>query len=250
MPAHVMTQTQLSFPEPGAEFERQFRWRWWAVVGFLGLMLILTVMAIASIVVQPRILTGIPDDPDARAAWALMAPAMDAGLLDLRFDSSLGVTSIPGGGVHAEQLRRADHAEALLQAALRRHRDDPRLYSAIGHLDLVRQRPHHAIAQYSAAIDLAPHHDEARLGMGVTLARLAALEPDPIERRRLQLRAIAQLAAVRESAAVRLDAVYDRALLLAEVGRRDEARHWATIYLARDPTSAWAARLRAAVPGA
>jgi tetratricopeptide (TPR) repeat protein len=246
----AMTQTQLPFPEPAAEFERTFRWRWWAMLGFLGLMLILTAMAIASIVVQPRILTGVPDDPDARAAWALIPPAMDAGLLELRFDSSLGVTSTPDGRVHPDQVRRAERAEALLLAALKRHPDDPRIHSALGHLDLVRQRPHHAERRYSAALDLAQHHDEARLGLGVTLARLAELEADPIERRRLQLRAIAQLAAVRESAPVRLDAVFDRAVLLVEVGRKDEARRWAAVYLASDPASAWAAQLRAQVPGA
>jgi hypothetical protein len=243
-----VSQTQLPFPEPAAEFERQFRWRWWAIIGFLGLMLVLTAMAIASIVVPPRILTGVPDDPDARAAWALMPPAMDAGLLELRFDSELGVTSTPDGRVHPDQVRRAERAESLLIVALRRHPGDPRLHAAIGHLDLVRQSPHHAERRYTTAVDLAPHHDEARLGLGVTLARLAALEPDPIERRRLELRAIAQLAAVRAAAAVRLDAIYDQAVLLAQVGRRDEARHCAAVYLASDPASAWAAQLREKVP--
>jgi hypothetical protein len=249
MVALAMNQTQLPLPEPAAEFERHFRWRWWAMVVFLGLMVGLAVMAIASIVVRPRILTGVPDDPDARAAWALISPPVDAGLLELRFDSSLGVVSTPDGRVHPEQVHRAQRAESLLIVALRRHPDDPRLHSALGHLDLVRQRPHHAARNYTAAVDLAPHHDEARLGLGVTLARLAELEPDPIERRRLQLRAIAQFAAVRPAAAVRLDAEYDRAVLLAQVGRREEARHWAQIYLASDPSSAWAERLRATVPG-
>ncbi|HTO89654.1 MAG TPA: hypothetical protein VMJ70_00860 [Candidatus Sulfotelmatobacter sp.] len=244
-----MTRTPPPFPAPAAQFERHFRWRWWAIVGFLGLMLGLAAMALASILVPPRILGGVPDDDDARAAWALMPPAMDVGLLELRFDSELGVSSTPSGRVHPDQLRRAERAESLLVAALRRHPDDPRLHAAIGHLDLVRQSPHHAEQRYLAAVDLAPHHDEARLGLGVTLARLAALEADPIERRRLELRAIAQLAAVRDQAPVRLDAVYDRAVLLAQVGRAEEARKWAALYLASDSSSAWAAQLRERVPG-
>src|SRR6185436_16698024 len=103
-----------------------------------------------------------------------------------------GVRSRPEGRVLGEHLRRAERAESLLILALRRHPDDPRLHAAIGHLDLVRQRTNHAEQRYLAAIDLAPHHDEARLGLGVTLARRAELEPDPFRERRLQLRAIAQ----------------------------------------------------------
>jgi hypothetical protein len=82
----------------------------------------------------------------------------------------------------------------------------------------------------------------------VTLARLAALEADPIVRRRLQLRAIAQFAAVREHAVEQLDARFDRAVLLAEVGRMDDARRWAALYLAADPSSEWSELLRRQVP--
>lgn len=230
--------------EPAAEFERHFRWRWLAMVGFLGFMVALLVVAIASLVVPPRTLAGVPDDPDARAAWALAAPGIEAGLLDQRFDTALGVGARLDGRVVVADMRRAERAESLLLLALRRHPDDPRLHSAIGHLDLARQKPNHAASRYLAALDLAPHHDEARLGLGVTLARLAALEPDPFESRRLQLRAIAQLAAVREHARERLDADYDRALLLDAAGRGPEARRVAAAYLSRDPTGPWADRLR------
>jgi len=230
--------------EPAAEFERTFRWRWLAMVGFLGLMLGLAAVALASLLIPPRTLEGVPDDRDARAAWAVAAPRIEAGLLELRFETSLGVASTPEGGVRAEDLRRAERAESLLIEALGRLPGDPRLHSAIGHLDLARQRPNHAARRYLAALDLAPHHDEARLGLGVTLARLAALEPDPIRARRLELRAIAQFAAVRESSKERAAADYGRAVLLADVGRVEEARKAAAEYLARDATSAWAERVR------
>lgn len=245
-PAMTLTPTPLA--EPAAEFERVFKWRWWAVVGFIGLMLGLAVVAMASLLVPPRIMTGVPDDADARAAWGVVAPGMSAGLLELRLESELGVFSLPEGRVRLEDLRRAEQAEALLALALRRHPDDPRIYTAIGHLELVRQSPNHAARRFQSAVDLAPHHDEARLGLGLALSRLAALEPDPIERRRLQLRAIAQFAAVRPAAHVRLAADYDRAVLLAEVGRDVEARQVAAAYLTGDPSSDWARRLRAEVP--
>ncbi|MEO5617428.1 MAG: hypothetical protein ABIS67_06625 [Candidatus Eisenbacteria bacterium] len=233
--------------EPAAKFERQFRWRWLAMVGFLGIMFALAAVALASLLVPPRTLTGIPDDPDARAAWAVAVPGIEAGLLDLRLETSLGVASSPAGRVRPEHLLRAERAEALLLKAIARHPEDPRLHSAVGHLDLARQRPNHAAQRYLTAIDLAPHHDEARLGLGVTLARLATLEPDPFKVRRLQLRAIAQFAAVRASAAERPAADYGRAMLLAEVGRMAEARRVAAEYFAGDPTSEWAVRLRGKV---
>src|SRR5262249_11772192 len=144
--AAVMTTTPrtASLPEPAAEFERQFQWRWWAVLGFLGLMLGLAAVALTSILVPPRILSGIPDDPGARAAWALVRPEMEAGLLDLRFHSEIGVITRPEGRIVRADFARAERAESLLSAAARRRPDDPRLLSAIGHLDLVRQRPRHA----------------------------------------------------------------------------------------------------------
>lgn len=241
-----MAHTPAPLPpliEP-AEFERRFQWRWWAVVAFLGLMLGLAAVALGSLLIPPRILRGVPDDDDARAAWALVRPELGARLLELRFDTEIGVVATPDGALREDQLVRAARAESLLVCALRRHPDDPRIHSAIGHLDLARQRPRHAVRSYQAALDLAPHHDEARLGLGVGLARLAAVETDPIRQRRLELKAIAQFAAVRRTSAVRLDAFYDRAALLVEVGRRTEARAWADAYFAGDPSGAWADRLR------
>jgi hypothetical protein len=206
------------------------------------------VVALASLLTSPRIRTGVPDDDDARAAWAMVAPGLRLAPLDLRFESEIGVSSRPGERVTAEQLHRAEVAETLLLRALRRHPTDPRLHTAIGHLDLVRQRPNHAASRYQAAIDLAAHHDEARLGLGVALARLAEVEPDPIRRRRLQLRAIAQLIAVRPGARARVPADFDRAMLLAEVGRMAEARRAAHDYLMRDPSQPWAGRLVERIP--
>jgi len=244
-----MSTAPSPLAEPAAEFERHFRWRWLAMVGFLGLMLGLAAVALASLLIPPRVLDGVPDDPDARAAWATVAPGVEAGLLDLRLDGSIGVTSRLGGGVRAADLRRAERAESLLLVALRRNPGDPRIHTAIGQLDLVRQRPNHAARSFQSAIDLAAHHDEARLGLGVTLARLATLDPDPFRERRLELRAIAQFAAVRKTSAVRRDADYDRALLLAEVGRTAEAKKIAAEYFTYDLGSPWAARLEARLAG-
>ena len=52
------------------------------------------------------------------------------------------------------------------------------------------------------------------------------------------------VAAVAEADPVYPAALYDRALLLADVGRMDEARRWTDVYLARFPDAEDAAPLR------
>ena len=78
-------------------------------------------------------------------------PGLDAGLLELRLDSEIGVASRPTGHLVAADLARAERAETLLLRSLRRRPMDPRLHTAVGHLDLARQRPRHAERAYRMA---------------------------------------------------------------------------------------------------
>ena len=77
--------------------------------------------------------------------------------------------------------------------------------------------------------------------------REAEAESDVNRARALELQAIAQFAAVREGEEPWLAALYDRALLLDQVGRSAEARRWARVYLARDPGGPWAGKLETAL---
>ena len=88
---------------------------------------------------------------------------------------------------------------------------------------------------------------EARLGLGVALALQADAEPDPSRARMLRLEAVAQFAAVDPRDPTIEPALYDRALLLDQVGRRPEALRVAREYAARDSVSPWAGRLRLAL---
>src|SRR5262249_2309559 len=72
---------------------------------------------------------------------------------------------------------------------------------------------------------------------------------DPWPRRSLMLRAIAQFAAVEPGQEEYPQALYDRAHLLHEVGRREEALEFGRRYLAIDPGTAWAAALRRELRG-
>lgn len=96
---------------------------------------------------------------------------------------------------------------------------------------------------FRRAVEIAPSYGEARLGFGVTLALRAEVEGGGERSRGLRLRAVSQLAAVAETDPVHDEALYDRVVLLARVGRVEEARHWARRYAARDPGSAWTIHL-------
>ncbi|MBI5708833.1 MAG: hypothetical protein HZC42_00770 [Candidatus Eisenbacteria bacterium] len=241
-----MPEPVSSSVPPVAEIERRLKWRALPVLAFLGLMLSLAVVAGLSLLAPPRPLTGLPEDPDVAAARALVAGRLGFMTGELRFRSALtGEPAAVSDPAAAAAL--ADRAAALLARARERHRRDGRLAVALAHLDLARRRYASAERGYRGVIERGVHSPEAHLGLGVTLALAAAAEPDPLRQRGLRLEAIAQLAAVRPEDAVCDAALYDRALLLAHVGRRDEARRMADEFAAREPGSAWAERLRAAV---
>jgi tetratricopeptide (TPR) repeat protein len=197
--------------------------------------------------VRPR---GLPDDPAVRAAQALLKDVPPATSGPLRFRCELvgaGAEEPPGARSRRElgaaEAARVAMAEQWLLAARRRQPRDIRLRCAVAHLDLAAQRFERAEREYRETLDRAPRYGEARLGLGVTLALAAATGGDRSRARRLRLEAIAQLAAVEADDPSYLPALYDRALLLRQVGRREEAVLWARRYLARDPTGRWAETL-------
>ena len=114
----------------------------------------------------------------------------------------------------------------------------------MAHLDLARRLYARAETGYRSALYFGDHCPDAHLGLGVTLALEAQVERDVVHARSLQLQAIAQFAAVRPGDEPWLAALYDRAMLLEQVRRGDEARRWAGVYLAHDPAGPWAQQLR------
>jgi tetratricopeptide (TPR) repeat protein len=203
------------------------------VIVFAVALLSLSIVGLASLS-PPRILTGMPDDPDLRRLPEILRLPPNAHG-DLRFQSSFVSSAGPreDGGPSAAELA---EAERILREARRRHPRDPRLFAALGSYDLALERLERAERHYRRAIERAGDYGEARLGLGVTLADRARAVGDEDAARRLQLAAIAQLAAVDERDPVYLPALFNRALLLLRVGHRDdEARRWAGLYAALDP---------------
>jgi Flp pilus assembly protein TadD len=195
----------------------------------------LGVIAIVALRTPPRIVTGLPREPAVTAVRDRVHDRLAIELPDLRFE-----TALLGRGGTTDVALATEAGQALLGVP---ERGDPRVPAARGALELGARRYADAERSYRRAVEMAPSYGEARMGLGVTLALRAAGETDEDRARGLRLRAIAQFAAVPEPDPGYTSALYDRALLLARVGRRDEARRWAERYRALDPASVWSANL-------
>ena len=226
-----------------AEVERRLQWRFAPILLFVAMMAGLAAVAAVSLLAPRRTVSGIPGDTDAQAAFVLMRGQAPAGMGALRFRSEL--TGEAGPGDSEPVPAAAAEARTLLARAQARRPLDARLPAALAHLDLARRMLAHAERGYRRALILAPHYGEARLGLGVALVLRAESEPDPLEQRSLRLQAVAQFAAVSGDDPVHAHALYDRAVLLARVGRRAEAERRADEYLRRYGGSAWAESLAA-----
>jgi tetratricopeptide (TPR) repeat protein len=237
--------TEARLPTHVAAFERRIRWRALPLLAFAGLMVLLAATAAVSVLSPPRRLAALPEDPDVAAAIGMARGRLDLPAAGLRFTSELTGPLTPGARTDAADHRLARDVEARLAVALRRHRGDARISTALGHTALARRDPRRAERRYRAALDRWGHAPEAHLGLGVALATRSRSEPDRLEARRLELQALAQFLAVRPADAEYAAALYDRALMQLEVGRIDDARASRDAYLARDPAGPWADALRA-----
>ena len=224
------------------ELDRRLRWRFVPLLVFGAMMVGLGAAAAVSLLAPRGAIHGIPADPDARSAYALIGAQPPPATGALRFRSELTGEAEPGGPQPAPAAAAA--ARTLLMRAQARHLLDPRLPTAIAHIDLARHRFEHAERSYHRALMLAPHYGEARLGLGVAFALHAEREAEPLEQRSLRLQAIAQLAAVPAADPLHEHALYDRIVLLAEVGRGAEAGRRARDYASRYGGTAWAESLR------
>ena len=218
-------------------------WTTRAVVVFVSILTLLMGIGLTSWLYRPAAPSGLPQDSSVAEALDLLGGSIEVDAGALRYATSLGE-----GGSHAPsdttRDRRLTEAAFRLEQGRARHRFDPRFDCLLGHVALEADRLELAERRFRAALSLTPRYGEARLGLGVTLARRARAEGDQASSRGLLLQAIAQLAAVDESDPFHLPALYDRVLLLLDVGRADEARRLARHYEELEPTSAWTGALR------
>jgi len=215
---------------------------------FLVVLAALLAIAIASTLVPTRAVEGLPADPSAHATRNLLYGRVAPAAGELRFASVFfGDSAAPQPAGASADPALLDRARTLLERAREAHPFEPRVVAALGHLELARRRLASAEALYLRAIDLRAHCTEARLGLGVTLSVEADGTGDLFARRALQLRALAQFLAIGPGSEREREALYDRALLEERVGRHRDALESARAFLAIEPASPWADRLRRAV---
>lgn len=241
-------------PAPVEEIERRLQWRWLGLVGFLAIIVTLAVMAATSLFVPARRVAGLPVDPEVRAVAAALQDRLPLPAGGLRFRSALTGEAAPGAVFGPGEAALAERAAASLDNASRRLGGDPRVEVArghlellLGHLDPAGRRYSDAERRYRAVLARGYAAPEARLGMGLALALQARTERHALRARGLRLEALSQWVAVRRDDPAWPVALYDRALVLAELGRAGEAAAVAREYLALDPSEPWAGRLRRAL---
>jgi tetratricopeptide (TPR) repeat protein len=233
---------------PVAEIERRLRWPALPALLFLGLMGLLLVVAAWSLWLRPDHPQGLPGDAALLATARLPDASLGVLAPELRFRASALGGDVASHANDAAALARIAAAEHALAHWARRHPGEPRVRAALGALALAHHDYAAAASHYREACERSPHYGEGRLGWGLALALDAEHQSDPWLRRALTLRAIAQFAAVDPSDPAHPHALFNRAHLLAEVGRTNEAEDLASKYFAQDPTSNWSQRLRAELP--
>lgn len=234
----------MTLTPPVEEIERRLKWPALPALLFLGLMVILLVVAAWSLWLRPDHPQGLPGDAALLAASGLPDASLGVLAPELRFRAAALGGDVAVHVNDAAALARVAAAEHVLAHWARRHPGEPRVRAALGALALARHDYADAASHYREACERSPHYGEGRLGWGMALALDAARTRDVWLRRALTLRAIAQFAAVDPAEPEYPHALYDRTHLLIEVGRESEATDLARQYLALDSASAWARQLR------
>ena len=231
-----------------AEIERRLQWRAMPALMFLGILGLLLGVAFWPSVFPPKHVAGLPDDPDVFAAANLLRAHVALPATELRFESALTGDVVPGMPAPPDADERLTQAALLIHEARGRLAHDVRMQVARATLDLMQHRYRDAERRYHAAVNRYSSYPEADLGLGVTLTLAGELERNALAQRQRFLRAIAQFAAVTPSDAEYEEALFDRAILLDRVGRREEALRYARDYLGRGAVVG-AERMRAIVGG-
>jgi len=237
----------MAVTPPVAEIERRIKWPALPALVFLALMVGLLAVVAVSAWLRPDHPQGLPEDAALLAAAGLPDASLGVLAPELRFRAAAFGGDAAVRANDAAALARVSAAERALAHWARRHPGEPRVRAALGALALARHDYTAAATHYREACERAPHYGEGRLGWGMALALDAGSTRDPWLRRALTLRAIAQFAAVEPSETEYPHALFDRATLLADEGRRPEALPLARLYLALDQQSPWADKLRSAL---
>jgi len=114
----------------------------------------------------------------------------------------------------------------------------------LAYLQLQRGNFSRARLYFEESLGRGKYDTQALVGRGVCRFEEAQHSYDPVARERLMTGALADFGEVLRMKPASAEARFNRARLLFETGRHSEARQEIEAYLARDPDSIWATRLR------
>ena len=166
------------------------------------------------------------------------SPSLDHGVrLDLPFAATARLRA-------AEPKEALERANELLLEALGVRPDMVEARLALGYVYLNQSKFERAQLEFQKVLQKRSSDPRALLGRGVSLFEAGLGSRDPAERNNRLASALADFEAVLKYDPGSREARYDRALALFESGRLDEALREIDAYLARDPDSLWAERLK------
>jgi tetratricopeptide (TPR) repeat protein len=240
-----------SVPEPprAGGARSPIDWPTFPALVFLGLIGVLGVFGMIGVVTKPAKVSGLPNVPEALDATRQVYHRLRVATGGLRLETAMLGDNRDGHPYSAVDLEAVRTADSLLGEARWRSHDDPRVLAASAALALAHRRFDVAERRYRVALARVPGYGEARLGLGVTLSIQSEVAADPRARRALELRALAQFANVSEDDPAYAPALFNRAILLTRVGRREEAARVAAQYRKLDPDSQWTEVLDRALAG-
>jgi hypothetical protein len=223
------------------------RWSIGPTLAFAAMLVALLAMALWARWVPPARPSGMPADPEVTAARDALGGELPLPVRGLVLVSGFAGES-PRVDPDSVPLGRLTAAHGLLAVAARRHPGEPRLATALTHLELAAGRFERAEMDYRVVLDRVPHYGEARLGLGIALALRAGWDPRRMPGstdRGPALEALAQFANVDRDDPAHWAALFDAALVATTVGRSGAAEAAIDEALAGGVPAEWAARYRA-----
>ncbi len=158
--------------------------------------------------------------------------------LDLPFRSEVSQRAA------SESEEASSGAEKYFNQAIGVREGTTEAHLALGYLHLKKGQFSYAEREFQAVLDNRDMQAQALIGRGVSRFEGGLASANPIARSGLMKGALADFEGVLRLNPGSNEALYDKVQVLYQVGRHQEALQGIEAYLARDPDSLWAAKLR------
>jgi len=158
--------------------------------------------------------------------------------LDLPFKSAASQRDV------SDSEEASSGAEKYFNQAIGVREGMPEALLGLGYLHLKKSQFSRAEQEFQAVLDLQDTHTQALIGRGVSRFEEALASTDPTSRSHFLKNALADFDVILRLNPGSGEALYNKIQVLYQVGRHKEALQHIDAFLARDPDSMWAIKLR------